>query len=266
MKVSVITVCRNAAEDLKRTLQSVAEQAGADMEYLVVDGLSNDGTADLLHEYEPVFAAAGIPFRYVSERDSGTYDAMNKGADMAQGDWIIYMNAGDAFYAPDTLRTFWEHPVASDIGYCYGDTYKVWDFGGGIETPEEGMKDNPYMPFCHQSVFVRAELMRTYRFDTAYRIVADFDLFYRMQQAGVNSCYIPQVVSRYNGQYGLSAQNPLQIHKEGLLIRGIKGTWQYPIRLAWVYLRYGWVSRAKALLPEACVKAWMKYKRRRFVR
>lgn len=263
MKVSVITVCRNAADDLKRTLQSVLEQADADMEYLVVDGLSSDGTMDLLHQYEAVFAAVGLPFRYVSERDSGTYDAMNKGADMAHGEWIIYMNAGDVFYSPDTLKCFFEHDIPKEIAYCYGNTYKQWDFGGNVETPAEGIKDNPYMPFCHQSVFVRSEKMCHYRFNLKYRIVADYDLFYRMKSIGERSLYIPVVVSRYNARYGLSAQNPLQLRKEGLLIHGIDRTWQYPFRLIWIYARYGWINWAKKHLPTMIVLAWMKYRHRR---
>lgn len=265
MNLSVVTVCRNAAADLKLTLASVLEQVGADFEYIVIDGLSSDNTVDILQEYKAIFAEAGIPFRFMSEKDGGTYDAMNKGADIAQGEWIIYMNAGDMFYEPGTLTRFFEQGPHIKSGFCYGNTYKQWNFGGGIETPEDGMKDNPYMPFCHQSVFVRTNLMRSFRFNTAYRIVADFDLFYRFHQAGIQGAYVPVTVSRYNGQYGLSAQNPLLLHKEGLLIKGFNTSWQYPFRLAWVYLRYGWVSLAKQLLPATWVGAWMKFKRRRYV-
>lgn len=241
-------------------MDSILEQSADCFEYIVVDGKSSDKTAELLEIYREKFKSSRIPFCTISERDKGTYDAMNKGADMAHGEWIIYMNAGDTFYNPDTLKVFFEQDIPKEITYCYGDTYKQWDFGGSIETPTEGSKDNPYMPFCHQSVFVRSESMRRYRFDLKYRIVADYDLFYRMKNAGEKSLYLPLVVSRYNRQYGLSAQNPLQLRREGLLIHGIDKTWQYPFRLAWIYARYGWINWAKTHLPTALINAWMKHR------
>lgn len=106
MKVSIITVCFNASKDLKITLDSVLSQTYTDHEYLVIDGGSQDSTIELLKEYEPHFKKAGIPFRYISEHDKGTYDAMNKGADLAHGEWINYMNAGDSFYSNDSLNLF----------------------------------------------------------------------------------------------------------------------------------------------------------------
>lgn len=106
MKLTVITVCFNAAKDLKKTLDSVLTQTFIDFEYLVIDGGSKDNTLDLLETYKLLFAKAGKIFRYVSEADKGTYDAMNKGASLANGEWINYMNAGDSFYANSTLQDF----------------------------------------------------------------------------------------------------------------------------------------------------------------
>ena len=132
MKLTVITVCYNAKHDLLKTLESIVNQTFNDMEYVVVDGGSTDGTPSLLDEYKERFERRGLSFRYVSEKDKGTYDAMNKGAVMAQGEWINYMNAGDEFYAKDTLERFFALQIDDDCGILYGDTLQIFYFGSGI--------------------------------------------------------------------------------------------------------------------------------------
>lgn len=106
MKVTVITVCYNAANDLKITLDSVLKQTYTNFEYLIIDGGSKDQTLSLLRQYEPLFKKENKIFRFISEKDNGTYDAMNKGALLAKGEWINYMNAGDSFYTESCLQEF----------------------------------------------------------------------------------------------------------------------------------------------------------------
>lgn len=266
INVSVITVCYNAADDLKKTLDSVLTQSYDEIEYLVVDGGSKDNTIDLLKSYESKYAKAGKTFRYVSEKDNGTYDAMNKGAQMAQGEWINYMNAGDSFYDTTALQKFFSQEISQEAGVLYGDTLQIFDFGSGIAKASDYQKDNPVMPFCHQSSFVKADLMRKFPFDLTYRITADHDLFFRLREAKVVFQYIPIVVARYNGQYGLSATNPLTLRLEGLRIHHITEKWYYPLAWVWTYLRYGWVQAFKNNIPRWMTDAWMKYKRRRFIK
>lgn len=262
MNLTVVTVCYNAKEDLNKTLESVLRQDYSDMEYLVVDGGSNDGSVELIRYYQKQFTKAGKVFRYVSEKDNGTYDAMNKGAMLAQGVWVNYMNAGDRFYADDTLSQFFSHDVNPLSGVVFGNTCQMFDFGKGIARYEDYMKDNPVMPFCHQSCFVKADLVRKYKFDMSYRIIADHDLFYRLHTDNVKYQYIDVVVACYNGQYGLSATHPLTLRKEGLRIHHINDKWYYPLALMWVYIRYGWVQPLKNHMPKRLTDAWMKRKRK----
>lgn len=262
MNLTVITVCFNAKDDLLKTLKSVLEQTYDDLEYIIVDGGSKDGTIELLKEYECLFKEQGKIFLYISEKDRGTYDAMNKGALMAHGRWINYMNAGDIFYTQNTLFRFFSHNIEKNVGVVFGNTYQEYDFGGGVAKYEDYRKDNPVMPFCHQSCFVRLDLMQKYLFDMKYRIVADHDLFYRLYSNGVKYQYIDEVVARYNGQYGLSATHPLLLRKEGLRIHHINEKWYYPLALMWVYLRYGWVQAFKNIMPRLITDAWMKHKRK----
>lgn len=262
MKLTVITVCFNAAEDLKKTLDSVLSQTFSDFEYLVVDGGSKDNTISLLESYKFIFSKAGKVFRYISEPDKGTYDAMNKGAKLAKGEWINYMNAGDSFYEDTTLQHFFSSFVQKNAGVIYGDTFQIFDFGSGIAREEDYKKDNSVMPFCHQSCFVKSELMQKFQFDLSYRIIADHDLFYRLRKANILFKYIPIIVAKYNGQYGLSATHPLTLRLEGLRVHQVTEKWYYPIALAWTYLRYGWVQPFKRHMPKWMTETWMKRKRK----
>lgn len=97
MKVSVITVTFNSAQTVERTLRSVLQQSGVDFEYVVVDGASSDGTLEILERYRDSIAALS------SEPDQGIYDAMNKAIKKAQGDYILFMNAGDIFLCSESL-------------------------------------------------------------------------------------------------------------------------------------------------------------------
>ena len=101
---SIITITFNAATTLPATLRSVEEQTFTNYEYIVVDGASRDNTVALVE-------ASQLPVRMVSEPDKGLYDAMNKGLKMATGEYLIFLNAGDSFHAPDTLQR-----VAEAIG------------------------------------------------------------------------------------------------------------------------------------------------------
>lgn len=265
-KVTVITVCYNALQDLKKTVDSVLLQTYSDWEYIVIDGGSLDGTKDYLHSIQSDFEKKGISFRWISEKDCGVYNAMNKGLSMAEGEYINYQNAGDGFYEPTTLERFFAHDIQPDSGVLFGDTYQTFDFGCGIAKYEDYKRDNPIMPFCHQSCFARTDLMKKYRFDESYRIIADHDLFYRMHEDGVIFQYIEEIVARYNGQYGLSALNPLQLRMEGLRVHHIDERWYYPLAVVKTYLRYGWIAWFKRNMPSAVSDGWMKLKRRRYIR
>lgn len=96
VKISVITVCYNAVDTLEKTIQSVLEQTYHNIEYIIIDGGSTDGTVEIIHRYVDYLAY------WVSEPDRGIYDAMNKGIERATGEWVNFMNAGDYFYNYDT--------------------------------------------------------------------------------------------------------------------------------------------------------------------
>lgn len=161
MIVTIITVCRNHAQELERTIRSVESQTWQEKEYLVIDGASTDDTLDVIKAHE-----ASIT-RWVSEPDQGIYDAMNKGVKMAQGEWVIFMNAGDTFAGDDTLQRVFGSPQDADV--IYGDVIK-----GELVKKAEAPRNAHRMFYCHQSAFVRTSCLREFPFDIRHKMSADF--------------------------------------------------------------------------------------------
>ena len=169
MKLSIITITRNDLEGLKRTAQSIASQSWKDYEWLVIDGASTDGTVDFIRSLERQ------PDYWVSEPDKGIYDAMNKGIVRSTGEYLLFMNSGDSFYASDTLaQCFSSFPDADVI---YGDAFFIYPKRKKKMTYPEQM--NLYYfrkrSLCHQATFIRASLLRDSEgYSTNYQIVSDW--------------------------------------------------------------------------------------------
>lgn len=173
-KFSVITVCYNNIDELKRTLKSLEQQTYKNYESIVVDGGSKDGTAEFLKK-------AKVVSKYVSEPDSGVYNAMNKGIDMASGDYVIFMNSGDTFFAPDVLAEVADATEQyPDSEFVYGDALLILADGKRVLREY----DNPMCNgknICHQSIFYKKSLFEKYgRYDEGYKVVADYDLNLRL--------------------------------------------------------------------------------------
>lgn len=180
--ITVITVVFNGAKDLEPTILSVLNQSYANVEYIVIDGGSTDGTLDLLRKYEN-----SIDF-WLSEPDSGVYDAFNKACHLITGEWTIFLGAGDVFHNTKVLSLISEvmHGVSIDTEIIYG---KVCHTSGGtlpVETfnwPWSQMRNRwrngrPMLPH-HQGVFHRKHVLSIQApFDTSYRIAADSKLLY----------------------------------------------------------------------------------------
>jgi len=196
VKVSVITVCLNAEQLIEKTIRSVACQNCNDYEYIILDGLSKDGTVETAHKYEGYFRKKGISYRIYSESDNGIYDAMNNSIQYAEGEWVIFMNAGDAFFDRNVLsKVCGEMTDSADVVYGdvviqEGQRYKFVQGGG----TEEFHRKNP---IHHQASFTRAELLRRYPFDTSYKIMADYNLFLKLYRDQASFKKIDTVVATY---------------------------------------------------------------------
>lgn len=194
---SIITVTRNAETTLPRTLRSVAEQTCRLFEYIIIDGASTDGTVRLAEE-------AGIQeMKLQSEPDDGLYDAMNKGLEQAQGDYVIFLNAGDCFHSADTLEMLASAAFDNDYpGIIYGQT-DIVDAAGRkvserhLRAPSDltldSFKDG--MVVCHQAFVVLRKL--TDRYDIGYRYSADYEWCIRCLQRSHRNKYVDAVLIDY---------------------------------------------------------------------
>ena len=170
--ISVITVCYNAASLIEETIQSVLSQDYPNLEYLIIDGASTDGTVDVIRKY------AGR-LRFVSEPDRGIYDAMNKGLKMATGEWVNFMNAGDTFADNSVVNAvFADRMLSSNVRVIIGTTYDVYPDRRELRPLESIGEISMYIPFCHQSSFTRIGTDNPWSFDTSYKMAADYNLFY----------------------------------------------------------------------------------------
>jgi len=175
--VSIITPVRNGEAQLEEAIRSVLFQDYENIEYIIIDGNSTDGTLDIIKKYKD-----RIDY-WISEPDNGLYDAMNKGIDLAKGDLIGILNDDD-YYLPDTVRKIVEASMAHpEAGVFHGNMKLLRENGfEEIRRPRisrEGYR--PYlMPVNHPTVFVRAHCYAECgNFDTTHRVAADFDLMCR---------------------------------------------------------------------------------------
>jgi glycosyltransferase len=194
MKVSIITAAFNSEDTIGQCMESVRAQTHGDLEHIVVDGGSQDGTLDIIRKYR-----GGIS-KWVSEPDRGIYHALNKGIGMSSGEVIGFLHSDD-MYAHEKVV---EKVVASVAGHesCYGDLTYV-----GRDNPERIIrywKSRPYssglfhrgwMP-PHPTFFVRKKIYDKFGlFNTGFRIAADYELMLRfIEREGISTCYIPEVL------------------------------------------------------------------------
>lgn len=177
-KVTVATVVFNDAAGLEKTIHSVTGQSYENIEFIVIDGASTDGTQDTCRQY-----AAKIDV-LVSEPDTGIYNAMNKAIEKASGDYVIFMNAGDTFVDSSTVAgVFAKADLSADV--LYGDRYYLKADGSSSHQAAKSI-DTVFhrMPYCHQSCFTKLSVLQKFRFDETYRYAADYNQVVQMYTNG----------------------------------------------------------------------------------
>ena len=226
MKISLITVCYNAERTLPDAIESVLSQRGADVEYIVVDGGSSDGSVDIIRSFEPKFAAlprdARISYRWLSEPDQGMYDALNKGIRMASGDIVGILNSDDMFEDASTLADIAAafddsvDALYADIRFVEGDR-TVRYYSAGHWRP--WMHNWGYMP-PHPSVYIRRTIFdRLGLYKLGYRISADFELMVRFFcRNRIRTKYLPRCVvkMRPGGLSTAGIKSKLRLNRENV--------------------------------------------------
>lgn len=245
--VTFITVVYNGVAELPSTIKSIFDQTDKQFEYFIIDGGSTDGTVELIRKYEAQLAG------WISEKDNGLYDAMNKGMKMARGKYLWFMNAGDQLYSPDTLEKIFSSlkgtntEILPDVIYGETDIMNEEEKSLGLrrlKAPEKlTWKSLQWgMVVCHQSFLVKKEKCLSY--DLHYKFAADIDWMIRVLKSSDTIFNTRLILSRFKTG-GLSYRNIRHSLKERFRImmnyygplrtifnHGILGT-----KLAFYYLR-----------------------------
>ena len=233
MKISLITVTFNSGKTLRDTIQSVLSQSYKDIEYIIVDGLSNDHTIDIVKEFEPFFEGR---LKWISEKDSGLYDAMNKGIKMASGDIIGIINSDDFYHRNDIIEQivgcFEKNKeldaIYGDVRFVNGDDLDktVRYYSSQIFSPS--LFRFGFMP-AHPTFFTYRKYFQEYGYyKTDYKIAADYELLIRFLYIHrLKSKYLPLdfMKMRTGGASTASVKSNLLLNKE--IVRACKenGIW-----------------------------------------
>ena len=181
--ITVVTVVFNGRDFIEKTIQSVIKQTYQNIEYILIDGGSTDGTLDVIKKYENK-----IDY-WISEPDDGIYDAMNKGIANSTGDWIYFINAGDSLFSDKTLENLKLDSLRSTTDILYGN-FNIIDSQTGLGTFHKmqeviGINFLLKSNICHQALIYRTKLFVNFKeYDTMYKICADYDKLLQLFLAG----------------------------------------------------------------------------------
>ena len=208
MKISIITVCKNAENAIERTMLSVVTQNcfNENIEYVIVDGASTDKTVELIQQY-----ANKYPMKWISEPDSGIYNAMNKGIKLASGDYLLFLNAGDYLVHYNIIKSLMNLFESGEFDVIYGNVLSINPISEeccikATENPDISFFFNDSLP--HQAVFYKRTLFDKFgMYDETFKILAD-NVFNKKilcdEHASVK--YTDQIISVFT-QDGISSTN-----------------------------------------------------------
>ena len=195
MKITLITVCFNSESTIRDTLESVLNQTFKNYEYLIIDGKSKDQTLEIVKEYEPKFKGK---LKWISEKDHGLYDAMNKGIGLASGDIVGILNSDDIFSNPKTLETIEKTFLKNHCDGTYSDLEirdaKLEKVVRKFIAKKGNYKFGWYPP--HPTLYLKREVYQKHGlYNQEYRIAADYDFMLRiMKDTSVHLSYIPKTL------------------------------------------------------------------------
>ncbi len=268
-KISVITVVYNDVKHIESTIKSYLSQTWANKEYIVIDGGSNDGTAEIIKQYADKIAY------WCSEKDEGIYDAMNKGINKASGDWMIILNSGDVFYSPTTLEDVIESVDTKKADIIYGDSIEIDKYQQKIIEASKDISLLEYYPiYRHGSSLIRTAVQRAFPYDlnkqSRLHYALDWEMIYRVYKAGHRFVKANVIIEAYQKEgtsnhtyknllynYRITSQGKCNIKKLWILAKGcmstvIKNSLIYP----WIrsFIIYTLPNDILPLVPFWCLR------------
>ena len=189
--ISIITAVYNGEKHLEETIQSVLAQSYKNIEYIIIDGASTDATVDIIKKYEDKINY------WVSEKDAGVYEAMNKGLEAAKGDYVAILNADD-YYTPDAMTLSMEKIMETKSDYSVANVEYV--NSKNVITPIYPLHEAHIyqeMPYPHVSAVISSKAYKDVGlFDTSFRIAGDHDMALRIHLKGYKACYVNKVIAQ----------------------------------------------------------------------
>lgn len=202
--ITVVTVVYNGAEYLEGTIKSVIQQSYDNVEYIIVDGGSSDGTLDIIGQYEHA-----IDY-WVSEPDKGIYDAMNKGIDLVSGDWVNFMNAGDEFFGNSTIKDVCCLLISGNMDIFTGYV-KIVDSEGkwlGYNHPYKNLDSSDLkLENCiaHQATFTRINVFKAIgKFNLSFKVQGDYEFWLRAKQKKLKFFQVEKIIANFRSE-GISS-------------------------------------------------------------
>lgn len=220
---SIITVCFNASDLIIETMKSVYEQTYDNYEYIIVDGLSEDNTMQMVKSMLDTCDTRGVT-KVISERDKGIYDAMNKGARNATGHYCCFLNAGDSFASSDVLGELALQINNHQYAFVYGNIYSVSKtFKKYVKAQNMDIVENSLnMPYCHQALFISRDIILEHPFNLKYKIAADYNQCVQLYKNGLEYLHADVIVANYQIG-GKSEIGAIDYLREKFLIRSLNG-------------------------------------------
>jgi glycosyltransferase involved in cell wall biosynthesis len=247
-KISIVTVCYNAVATLENTILSVLNQTYSNVEYIVIDGGSKDGTVDIIKNYKDRLAY------WISEPDKGIYDAMNKGIAVATGEWINFMNAGDILHDKDVLAQLVPQ-INPNTTIAYGDTLLIHKYTQEIRENLAIEEMSHQMVPGHQATFIRTAFHKAHPFDTSFKSSADYNFFYNAYfNWKAIFQYIPVLIVDYEAEMGFSRKNLRVARYEDAKIQGVKidAIWELKLTASLSFMQFK--DTIKRFIPENILK------------
>ena len=276
MILSIITINRNNAAGLEKTMRSVAAQIGGDFEYVVIDGASTDGSVEVIRSFETAF---GERLKWISEPDKGIYNAMNKGIGKASGDYLQFLNSGDSLVSDDVTMRMSESLKSNDFpSILYGNMLK--DMRGGKLLRDKGFAGNPvtFLGFYigslnHPSSYIKKILFEKYgRYDENLKIVSDWKWFLQaIILGGEKPVYADMDVALFD-MNGISEKNKAldKAERRRVLNELIPSSiladydrWSLPINRMRRLERHPWANRIVSYLERGLFKVEKRRNRKR---
>ena len=197
LKFTVITVVFNAEKVMKKTMESILRQSYAPYEYIIIDGKSSDNTLEIVNDFSNRFADKNIRIKVISEKDSGIYNAMNKGIKLAEGDFISFLNAGD-WYEDDALENINNLYVQEEFELTYGGLHYI-NPDGTMTNKYSRLDKFPISSrnWNHPSMFLKKEIYQKYGFDESFKAYADFNLYLKLRKDGTKIRVTDKIIANF---------------------------------------------------------------------